>query len=141
MFREVEFQPDIEQKIKPRPPYRSQLPPWRSSKSKRSQDFCGFIHHHHPSLPPPPTRLSVSYTYIHICTFVNAHTHMCTCSLVFYFFLAPPFLPLLNSIAFQISHEAAIIMATNHVNDQLDYNKMHFIFKLPFCPMCSIWIY
>lgn len=73
MPRMLEFQPDIEQKIKPRPPYRSQLPPWRSSKSKRSQDFCGFIHHHHPSLPPPPP---ASPSRTNTCVYLYVHNHI-----------------------------------------------------------------
>lgn len=65
-----------------------------------------------PSTSPlPPLLLSRSllHSYVHIWV----HTHTRTYPLFFHLFLAPPFLPLLNSIAFRISHEAAIIMATN----------------------------
>lgn len=139
MPRMLEFQSDIEQKIKPRPPYRSQLPPWRSSKSKRSRisvdSFIIIIRPFHLLLLPLRLVQTHAYTCTYVITYIYAHVFPCLL-----LFLAPPFLPLLNSIAFRISHEAAIIMATNLGNGQLDYNKMHFIFRLPFSLTCSIWI-
>lgn len=78
----------------------------------------GFLWIHSSSSSVPSTSsyrlyfslpLSLPLTYIHI----RMHTYTRTYPLFFHLFLAPPFLPLLNSIAFRISHEAAIIMATN----------------------------
>lgn len=74
--------------------------------------FIIIIRPFHLLLPASPSRTN-TYIYLYVRERTYTYMNMFSCLLLF---LAPPFLPLLNSIAFRISHEAAIIMATNLVN-------------------------